>query len=358
MKLIKTLKITFSLIFGILFSSCNYVDEMDAIKSISELTEGVYFFEFFGDYDFDRFLAQGGNKTNEEMADFLTESLSKGKWNKGDVEEKSVIIKTPDFGCSSIVAKNKNGKPIFGRNYDWKDCAIMVIHTKPKNGYESVSTSCLEFLGMDRNWKPKNKFPDDILALASVYVPLDGMNEKGLYIADLVAGDNETTAQSRGKTPLTITTAIRLVLDKAATVDEAVSLLENHDIHSVIDTAHHFIIADATGKSVVVEWTGNKMYVSESKVLTNHYVAESPKKGVFTYENSKVRFEILEKYGNENNWTMDAEKMKDCMKSVSVGNFDFETQEITAWSAVYEPENKRISYYFRENYEKPFIIEF
>ena len=75
MKLIKTLKITFSLIFGILFSSCNYVDEMDAIKSISGLTEGVYFFEFFGDYDFDRFLAQGGNKTNEEMADFLTESL-------------------------------------------------------------------------------------------------------------------------------------------------------------------------------------------------------------------------------------------------------------------------------------------
>jgi len=358
MKLFRTIKITFSLIFGILFSSCNYVDEIDAVKSISELTEGVYFFEFFGDYEFDRFLAQGGNKTNEELSDFLTESLSKGKWKKGDVKEKKVTIKTPDFGCSSIVAQNKNGQEIFGRNYDWKDCAIMVIHTKPKDGYESVSTSCLEFLGMDRNWKPKNKFPDDILALASVYVPLDGMNEKGLYIADLVAGDNETTAQSRGKTPLTITSAIRLVLDKAATVDEAVALLENHDMHSVIDTAHHFIIADATGKSVVVEWTENKMYVSETKVLTNHYVAESPKKGVFTHENSKVRYDMLEKCGNENNWIMDAEKMKDCMKSVSVGSFDFEAQSITAWSAVYEPENKRISYYFRENYEKPFIMEF
>ena len=52
MKLLKTIKITFSMIFGILFSSCNYVDEMEAIKSISELTEGVYYFEFFGDYDF------------------------------------------------------------------------------------------------------------------------------------------------------------------------------------------------------------------------------------------------------------------------------------------------------------------
>ena len=57
MKLFRTIKITFSLIFGIMFSSCNYVDEIDAVKSISELTEGVYFFEFFGDYEFDRFLA-------------------------------------------------------------------------------------------------------------------------------------------------------------------------------------------------------------------------------------------------------------------------------------------------------------
>ena len=197
MKLFRTIKITFSLIFGIMFSSCNYVDEIDAVKSISELTEGVYFFEFFGDYEFDRFLAQGGNKTNEELSDFLTESLSKGKWKKGDVKEKKVTIKTPDFGCSSIVAQNKNGQEIFGRNYDWKDCAIMVIHTKPKDGYESVSTSCLEFLGMDRNWKPKNKFPDDILALVSVYVPLDGMNEKGLTMSILRLQDSEFIPENK-----------------------------------------------------------------------------------------------------------------------------------------------------------------
>ncbi len=358
MNFIKKIRCVATLISGLIFSSCNYIDERDAIESIRKVTEGVFLLEMFGDYDFDKFLAQGGNKTNEEMADFLTESLSKGNWKKGNVEGKSVTIKTPNFGCSSIIAKNENGNAIFGRNYDWKDCSIMLIHTKPENGYESISTSCLEFLGMDRSWKPQKKFPNDMLALASVYVPLDGMNEKGLYIADLVCGDDETTAQSRGKTSLTITTAIRLVLDKAATVDDAVNLLENHDIHSVIDTAHHFIIADASGKSVIVEWTGNRMYVSESKVLTNHYVAESPKKGVFTYENSIERFNMLEKCGNENNWTMNEEQMKDCLKSVSVGSFDFDIQEITVWSTVYEPEKKRITYYFRENYEKPFIIEF
>ena len=65
---------------------------------------------------------------------------------------------------------------------------------------------------------------------------MDGMNEKGLYIADLIVGgeNEEATNQERGNVNLTTTDAIRLVLDKAATVDEALELLKNHDMHSVI----------------------------------------------------------------------------------------------------------------------------
>jgi predicted choloylglycine hydrolase len=356
----KKLKFIFSLIGTMIFSGCSFDDEIKALKTLKKLDDGLYFIEYIGDYDFDAFLAQGGNKTNEEMADFLTKSLSKGKWNgsKNQDEKSTVKITTPNFGCSSIVAKNQNGQTICGRNYDWKDCSVMIIHTKPNNGYESISTCCLEFLGYERNWIPAYKFPNDMMALATIYVPLDGMNEKGLYIADLVNGDNETTAQNRGKTPLTITTAIRLVLDKAATVDEAVKLLDSVDIHSVIDTAHHFAISDANGKSVVVEWVDNKMYVTETKVVTNHYTAESPKQGVCTYENSKDRFSQLEKIGTENNWIMNAEQIKEALKSVRAGQYEYSTHELTVWSSVYEPKERRITYYLRENYEKPIIIEF
>ena len=41
-----------------------------------------------------------------------------------------------------------------------------------------------------------------------------------------------------------------------------------------------------------------------------------------------AKSEEAKKYGNENKWTMNAEKMKECMKSVSVGSFDFEIQNI------------------------------
>ena len=55
--------------------------------------------------------------------------------------------------------------------------------------------------------------------VAAIYVTLDGMNEKGLMVADLMAGDKEQTNQQTEKPDLTTTTAIRLLLDKAATVE-------------------------------------------------------------------------------------------------------------------------------------------
>ena len=91
-------------------------------------------------------------------------------------------------------------------------------------------------------------------SITAIYVPLDGMNAKGLVVADLTAGDDEETYQRTGKVNLTTTTAIRLLLDKAADVDEAVALLKQYDMNSSIGISHHLSIADAHGKSIVVEY--------------------------------------------------------------------------------------------------------
>ncbi|MBO6100448.1 MAG: linear amide C-N hydrolase, partial [Spirochaetaceae bacterium] len=253
------------------------------------------------------------------------------------------------------------GGMIFGRTYDWNDCAVMIIHTKPDNGYESVSTCCLSHMGLDRNWKPANKFPADAAALGLIYVPMDGMNEKGLYIADLMAGDREQTAQERGNISVTTTDAIRFVLDKAATVDEAIAILENHDMHSVIGAAHHFAVCDNAGRSVVVEWADNQMYVSETKILTNHYTADSPKKDDGLNEqsiNSRMRFDKLKETYDNAQGAMNAEAIRDALNSVHASQYSTSGEELTAWSAVFEPNSKKITYYFRENYDKPIVVEF
>lgn len=352
----------FTLIF--LLSSCSFQSEMAALKSLRKVTDGVFYIEYQGNYMLDEYIKQGGGKTNEEMSAFIEKCLKKGSWDGiGAGKDISVKITTPDFGCSSIAAKNKNGGQIYGRNYDWNDCSIILVHTKPSDGYESISTSCLEFLGLNRDWQPAYKFPNDMLALASIYVPLDGINEKGLYIADLMAGDDEQTSQNTKKPNLTTTAAIRLILDKAANVDEAIELLKGIDMYSVIGSAHHFAIADSFGKSVVVEYVNNQMYVAESPVLTNHYTADSPKKddgSNANRENSRQRFTKLLNAGEKLGWEMNATDVKNTLESVSAKNYSAENLNgtITAWSIVFEPKKRKATYYFRGDYKKPFMIEF
>lgn len=348
----------------LLLSSCSFKSEMASLKSLRKVTDGVFYIEYSGNYMLDEYIADGGGKTNDEMSDFIEKCLKKGKWSGlGADKDISVKITSPDFGCSSIAAENVDGGQIYGRNYDWNDCSIIIIHTKPDDGYESISTSCLEFLGLKRDWQPAYKFPNDMIALASIYVPLDGINEKGLYIADLMAGDDEKTAQDTSKPDVTTTVAIRLILDKAASVDEAISILEENDMYSVIDSAHHFAIADSSGKSVVVEYVNNQMYVTECPVLTNHYTADSPKKdngSDLHRENSRERFAKLLAAGEKCGWKMGTADIAKTLESVSANNYaaDKLNNTITAWSIVFEPEKRKVSYYFRGDYTKPYVIEF
>ena len=187
-----------------------------AAKTIEKLEVGLYSMEYKGDYGFDDFLAGGGAASDSAVADYLVSFLSHGFYK---IE---TDVQTGEFGCSTICTEDENGVVLFGRNYDWKECRAIIVHTVPENGYESISTCCLDFLGFSEDYAPDGPMMDRMLTLAAIYVPLDGMNEKGLMVADLMAGDDEQTHQQTNKCDLTTTTAIRLLLDKAATVDEAI----------------------------------------------------------------------------------------------------------------------------------------
>ena len=218
-----------------------------AANSIEKLEDSLYVMEYKGDYGFDKFLAQGGAASDSAVADYLVSFLSCGFYKiESDVQ-------TGNFGCSTICTRDENGVVLFGRNYDWEECLAIIVHTVPDDGYESVSICCLDFLGFSEGYAPDGSMMERMQTLAAIYVPLDGMNEKGLMVADLMAGDKEQTNQQTEKPDLTTTTAIRLLLDKAATVEEAIALLGRYDMNSSIDSAHHLSIADAGGNSVVVE---------------------------------------------------------------------------------------------------------
>lgn len=281
-----------------------------AANIIEKLEDGLYSMEFTGDYGFDEFLAQGGADSDSSVADFLVSFLSHGFYkNESKVE-------TGSFGCSTIYTQDKDGAYFFGRNYDWTECSAMIVHTKPKNGYESVSTCCTDFLDFGDGYTPDGSMMERMQSIAAIYVPLDGMNDQGLMVTDLMAGDKEETRQQTGKTALTTTTAIRLLLDQAANVDEVVALLRQYDMNSSIGSAHHLSIADAQGNSVVAEYVNGEMLVTETKVVTNHYLSDCEKQGIGS-EQSHKRYDTLAAHTG----SADADEVRDLLGSVAQKNF-------------------------------------
>lgn len=318
-----------------------------AANSIEKLEDGLYAMELAGDDGFDAFLAQGGADSDSGVADYLISFLSHGFY-KTDSK-----VQTGDFGCSTICTQDANGTYFFGRNYDWAECQAMIVRNKPKNGYESVSTCCLDFLGFGDSYVPDGSMMERIQSIAALYVPLDGMNSAGLVVADLVAGDNEETHQKNGKADLTTTTAIRLLLNQAATVDEAIALLKQYDMHSSIGMAHHLSIADAHGRSVVVEYVNGEMLVTETRVVTNHYLSACEKQGLGSAQ-SHERYDTLAAHTGP----AGAGEVRALLESVAQKNYPQtkDAYEKTMWSIVYCPEKHNADFYFAENYEHKYIL--
>lgn len=314
-------------------------DKDEAISTeITELEAGFFAVRYDGDYSFDLFLEQGGASSDRDVLHFLTETMFGSNFG--------LQLLSDIFGCSTISVQNADGGYLFGRNFDWQACDALVLAAYPENGYASISTVNLGFIRQGAGFAA-NMLSDEMMTAAALYAPLDGMNEKGLCVSVNMIQDRATIQQDTEKPDITTTTAIRLMLDKAADVSEALALLEQYDLHASMNYMIHFAIADNNGNSVAAEYVDNDMIVTETPILTNFYLVEGEKNGVGTQQ-SHTRFEILEETLKENP-SMTALQVRDTLDSVSKDNFDgFESTE---WSIVFDQSDLTATYYHRENYE-------
>jgi len=318
--------------------------DINPTEKITELEAGLSAVRYEGDYGFDKFLSGGGASADGEVIDFLAENIL-GNLDLGFAGE--------IFGCSTITVQNADGEFLFGRNFDWNSCDAMVVLSYPQNAYASISTVHMDFIrqgvGEIANMALKT---EEVKTIAALYAPLDGMNEKGLAVSVNMIQDSATIDQNTEKRDITTTTAIRLLLDKAETVEEALGLLGQYDMHASMGMMVHFAIADASGNSVAVEYIGNEMFVTETPVVTNFYLAEGEKHGTGT-EQSHERYDILMDRLKENP-VMDETEVRDALDRVSKDNFgEFESTE---WSIVFHLDEGKADYYHRENYTKGYTF--
>lgn len=307
---------------------------------ITELEDGLSAVQFQGDDAFKDFLNEGGASSDTEVMNFLTKRLAS--------EKAGLSFVGNPFGCSTFSAQNVDGGYLFGRNFDWNHCNALIVKSALESGYASISTVNTDFIqGVDFS-----KLPDEVQATVAMYAPLDGMNEKGLAVSVNMIQDHDTIDQNTNKPDLTTTTAIRLLLNQAADVEEALELLEQYDLHASMGYMVHFAIADAKGRSVAVEYIRNEMVVIETPVLTNFYLAQGEKQGIGT-EQSHTRFDILTDI-LEKQPVMDTNDVGDTLSSVSKKNFD--EFESTEWSIVYDQSAGSACYFHRENYQSSYCF--
>lgn len=320
-------------------SKPNSVSELTA--EITQLENGLSAVKYEGDYGFEEFLENGGASSDEDVVKYLSGVLSGSDgFSFGNMP----------FGCSTISVENENGGYIFGRNFDWNNCNALIVHSVPQNGYSSISTVNTDFINM--SGMKLNTLPNNAQAIIAMYAPLDGMNEKGLAVSVNMIQDSATISQNTDKPDITTTTAIRLLLNKAANVDEAIELLEQYDMHASMGFMTHLAIADNDGNSVVVEYINNEMRVIETPVVTNFYLAEGEKHGIGTAQ-SHERYDILLNALSEKP-VMNMEDIRDALSSVSKGYFgEFESTE---WSIVFDQSGGEVHYYHRENYDKRYTF--
>ncbi len=309
----------------------------------TELENGFSAVQYNEDYMFDLFLEEGGASSDTELVNFLQNNIVK---NMGKLN-----FSQNAFGCSTVSTKDKNGNLLFGRNFDWYSCNALVLIAKPNNGYTSISTVNTNFI--QNAHKSFDSLPENIRIIVSMYAPLDGMNEKGLCAAVLYIDDTSVINQNTDKPDITTTTAIRLILDKAADVDEALELLKQYNMHNSLGMMVHFAISDTSGKSVAVEYINNEMIVTETPVVTNFYLAKGNKQGIGSQQ-SHIRFDTLINILSQNMF-MDMTEVKNALENVSKHNFN--DGETTEWSIVYNQTQGIAQYYHRENYDKAYTFK-
>lgn len=235
-------------------------NELTTLASFQKLSDrdeahrdgAVYQINFSGDYSFDEFLSQGGASNDAELISFVTRSITKGII--------PMHIKTSSIACSAFTADTQSGDRVFGRNYDFSATNTAIVYTDPGEGrHASYSTIDLSFLGLDAD-KDVETIGQKFLTLAAPYVPLDGINDAGvacgIFMSYQGEGKGTPTDTQTDRPDITSTTLLRLILDYADSVEDAVALAQQYDLHDSASSCFHYMVADSTGRSAILEWVG------------------------------------------------------------------------------------------------------
>lgn len=333
--------------------------EIKTIGTVSQVDRDGYLYrmEYKAGYDLDE-LIEADVDSNAKLLEYVVKKVGKGlpiKMKSSQVAEDGKADQA--FNCTSFQALKQGGDGYwYGRNYDFFKNPTLVTVSHPKDGYASIGVSDMSHFGYSLEKLPKS-FLSKVLCLASIYAPVDGINEKGVCTS-IMALPHQASQQNTGRHVVGTTVIMRLILDRCATVQEALDLVNSLDIRhdAAVGSGYHYMVADASGDCAVIEFDkddGWKTMIvrkedgANSMLVTNHLL--SPK--FYTTEpdpavgnpksHSWWRYETAGAYLREHGGILSFTEAQECLSMVHWENLlwdDGVTVEDTQYSNVYDQD--------------------
>ena len=287
-----------------------------------------YTAKYYGDYRINEF-RNGAIKGPDDVVPFF-ESLftDLGK------PAKLSFPGSPEMGsgCSAFFCRDQNGSAIVCKNHDWKRDPVLLLKTVPDEGYASISMVNLNFCDLFK----LGSFEHSLLL--SPYVPLDGMNEKGLVVMTLSVHNGSEYPLKPEQLSVGDFNIIRIMLDTCADIDEALSLFDHYNIMQTGPLPVHILAADRK-ESCIVEFFEGKMHVKRDPDLS--YLTNFLKLKNSDYKEQRnicSRYQTLEKEFEGNKKIKDLQDAKAMLSEVSVYKDGFQIPS-TIYSVIYCPDD-------------------
>ena len=287
-------------------------------------------------------------------------------------------------GCSAFAVPDQQGNSYqMGRNYDflhrvkisgtdqyaYVPISAFVVRTAPVGKKKSISF--VDGLNFGYYQGACNNDTTDLSLLIGLpYAALDGINEDGFAIGVLSLNEAPTMQDNPTKKNINTTVAIRLLLDNASTVDEAIALLDQYNMRMFnTDDKHnyHYLMADAKGDYAIVEYTRNpsEQFPTRMEVLrhndtlrcvTNFYVSPTMAgtNDGWGSDHGKTRYWDLRSTLQNHNYALTPEGAMSLLSLVSQERKDNDPTSFTQWSALYNLTNKSVRLALLRDYSKFF----
>ena len=233
--------------------------------------------------------------------------------------------------CTCFAAVGEEGELVFGRNFDFPKNPALLLFTDPPDGYMSVSMVDLGYFGYSMSHLPDPE-KGSVGLMMTPYLPFDGMNEHGFAVGMAAIPHAEPPHDPR-KVTIGEIQVIRLLLDRAKNVEEAITLLGEYNVE-MTDPPIHYILADRSGDSAIIEFVGGEMKVLREdepwQVVTNFIIHGSGAPEVVSCSRYRYAYDGL----CEANGSVSLEEAMDLLEGSSLSS--------TIWSIVYNLDTGEI----------------